>query len=107
MSRSRREEERYLSKDEQEFVEKSHHPEVRELSDSDLSELISRLRERRDRARDIASRQRREMRGKAAPAGAKPSADNTGTREKQAVLAAALKRVNKERERRRETAEAA
>jgi hypothetical protein len=106
VSRSRREERRFLSNDEQEFVSKSHHPDVQELSDSDLSDLVTRLRERRDRARDIAQQQRREMRGKSAPAGAKPSADNTGTREKAAIIAAALKRVNKERERRRETADA-
>ena len=107
MSRSRKEEERFLSKDELEFVSKSHHPEIQDLSDSELSDLVARLRERRDRARDIAQQQRREMRGKSAPAGAKRTADNTGTREKAAVIAAALKRVSKERERRRETAEVA
>jgi hypothetical protein len=107
VSLSRKEEERFLSKDEQEFVAKSHYPELRGLSHSELSDLVARLRERRDRARDISQRQRREMRGKAAPAGAKASADNTGTREKMTVLAAALKRVNKERERRRDLAEAA
>jgi hypothetical protein len=107
VSRSRKEEERFLSKDEQEFVVKTHHPEVCDLSDADLADLVTRLRERRDRARDIAQRQRREMRGKAAPAGAKASVDNTGSREKMTILAAALKRVNKERERRRGTAEAA
>ncbi len=107
MSRSRKEEARFLSKDEQEFVAKSHHPEVQEVSDSDLSDLVTHLRERRDRARDIAQRQRREMRGKSAPAGAKKAADNTGSREKAAVISAALKRANKESERRRETADAA
>lgn len=104
MSRSRKEEQRLLSKDEQEFVAKSHHPEICTLSDADLSDLLTRLRDRRDRARDIAQQQRREMRGKAAPAGTKRAADNTGTREKASVIASALKRANKERERRRETA---
>jgi len=106
MSRSRKEEERFLSKDEQEFVSKSHHPEVKNLGDSELADLVTRLRERRDRAREIAQRQRREMRGKSAPSGAKASADNTGSREKAAIIAAALKRVSKERERRLETADA-
>ena len=106
VARSRKEEERFLSKDEQEFVARSHHPDVRELSDSDLSDLVSRLRERRDRARDIAQKQRREMRGKSAPSGAKPSADDTGSRQKAAIIAAALKRVSKEGERRRETKDA-
>jgi len=106
VSRSRKEEERFLSNDEQEFVTMSRHPDVQKLSDSDLSDLVTRLRERRDRARDISRQQRREMRGKSAPSGVKPSADNTGSREKAAIIAAALKRVNKESERRRETADA-
>ncbi|MCG6121857.1 MAG: hypothetical protein MEP57_04010 [Microvirga sp.] len=106
MSMSRKSEERFLDKDEKEFVSQSHHPELKSLSDSALSDLIGKLRDRRDKARDVGARQRREMRGKAAPAGARRAADNTGTREKQAVLAAALKRLNKERERRGETVEA-
>ena len=104
MSRSRKSEERLLNKDEQEFVAKSRHPAIRDLSDADLSDLVARLRERRERARDIAQQQRREMRGKAAPSGAKPAVDNSGTGEKASVIASALKRANKERERRRETA---
>ena len=62
---------------------------------------MKRLRERRDRARDIARQQRREMRGKAAPSGASAAADNSGIRRKRDLLAAALKRANKETERRR------
>jgi len=108
MARSRRTEQRALDKDELAFVEKSHHPAIKELSDKDLADLIRQLRDRRDKARDIASQQRREMRGKSAPAGAKPAADNSGTKEKLAILAAALKRANKERDRRGAgTAEAA
>ncbi|TVR10219.1 MAG: hypothetical protein EA385_04555 [Salinarimonadaceae bacterium] len=103
MSMSRKTEERFLDKDEKEFVGLSHHPEIQELSDAALSDLIGKLRDRRDKARDVGARQRREMRGKAAPTRGRAAADNTGTREKQAVLAAALKRANKERERRRET----
>ncbi len=104
MARSRRNEQRALDKDELAFVEKSHHPAIKELSDKDLADLIRQLRDRRDKARDVANRQRREMRGKAAPAGAKGASDNTGTKEKMAVLAAALKRANKERDRRGEGA---
>ncbi|MCC5979989.1 MAG: hypothetical protein JJU21_18170 [Salinarimonas sp.] len=104
MARSRRTEQRALAKDELAFVEKSHHPEIQELSDKDLADLIRQLRDRRDKARDIASRQRREMRGKSAPTSAKAASDNTGTKEKMAILAAALKRANKERDRRGEDA---
>ena len=41
------------------------------------------------------------MRGQSPlPPGPKPAADNSGTKEKLAILAAALKRANKERDRR-------
>lgn len=101
MSRTRRDEARLLSRHEHELVQQSHHPAVQDLSDSDLSDLIKRLREQRDRARDVSRQQRREVRGKAAPSGTRPATDNSGTKEKGAMLAAALRRTSKERERRR------
>lgn len=101
MSMSRRREERLLDAGETELVKRSHHPELGAEDDKALPELIRLLRERRDRARDRSRRQRREWRGKAAPSGANPATDNTGTREKAALLAAAVKRVSKEHERRR------
>jgi hypothetical protein len=99
MARSRSEENRLLNKDEQELAAQARHPALAELSDSDLTSLIGRLRERRNRARDVAARQRREMRGKA-PSGAQPAADDTGSRAKRDVLSSALKRANKEKDRR-------
>lgn len=101
MSYTSRAEQRFLSADERVLVAKSHHPALRELAETELQALITLLRERRDRAGDIAHRQRREMRGKAHPAGAQSASDDVGTRMKKQVLAAALKRANKERERRR------
>lgn len=101
MSRPRGEDERLLSKDEHDLVSQTRHPEVKALGAKELSDVISRLRDRRDRAADIAKRQRREMRGKAAPSGVSPATDNTGTRSKRDLLAAALKRANKESSRRR------
>lgn len=100
MASTRRDEDRVLSADEKELVAKTRLKALQELETRELSDVISRLRERRDRAKSTASRQRREMRGKAAPAGAKPAADDTGTREKSAVLGEALKRANKEASRR-------
>lgn len=100
MSRTRRDEARLLDADEHALVDQTHHPALRGISDRDLSDLIRRLRERRDRARDVSRRQRREIRGKAAPSGTRPASDNSGTKEKGALLAAALKRANKERARR-------
>lgn len=102
MAMSRKDEARLLDKDEAVLVEKSHHPEIASLDDKALGETIKLIRERRDRAREIGQRQRREMRGKARPQGAKPAGDNLGTKHKMAVLAAALKRLNSEQTRRRE-----
>ena len=101
MSTARRNEERLLSADERELVERSHHPALAALSDSELADLAKLLRERRDRAGDIARRQRREMRGKARARGAQPAADDTGTRLKAGVLAQAMKRLNAEAARRK------
>jgi hypothetical protein len=101
MSIARKDEARLLAKDELELVEKTHHPAIAELSDKELAETKKLLRERRDRASDIAKRQRREMRGKARAQGAKPAADNLGSKEKSAALGQALKRLNSETARRR------
>lgn len=95
-----RDEVRALSDDELELVVKSHIPLVLDLSDTELRDLTRQVREKRKRARDIANRQRREMRGKAERPGAAPARDNAGTKHKAAVLAGALKRLNNEKERR-------
>jgi hypothetical protein len=100
MARSIKHERRLLSADELTLVEKTHHPALGLLPDRDLAELRKLVRERRDRAQDIAARQRREVRGKAAPKGAHAATDDSGTREKRDVLAAALQRLNKEAARR-------
>jgi hypothetical protein len=104
MSIARKDEARLLAKDELELVEKTHHPAIAELSDKELAETKKLLRERRDRASDIARRQRREMRGKARAQGAKPAADNLGSKEKSAALGQALKRLNSETARRQSRA---
>jgi hypothetical protein len=104
MARSIKQERRLLGADELTLVEKTHHPALGLLPDRDLAELRRLLRERRDRARDIAARQRRELRGKAAPKGARAATDDSGTREKRDVLAAAMQRLNKEVTRRQANA---
>jgi hypothetical protein len=95
-----RSETRLLSKDELALVEKTHNPTLAELSDGELSKIHKLLRDRRDKARGIADRQKREMRGKADPKGARPAGDNTGTHSKRDVLAEALSRLNEELKRR-------
>lgn len=98
MSISRRQEDRLLDKNELELVGQSRHPELSQLSDKDLSQLVKLLRDRRDRARDISKTQRRNARGKG-NAEAKEGAER-GNKEKMSVLAQALQRANKERARR-------
>lgn len=100
MARSLRQERQALSVDEFKLVEQTHHPALGLLSDKDLAELVKLVRERRERARTIAARQRRELRGKSEPKGARAATDDTGTRIKRDVLAAALQRLNKEASRR-------
>jgi hypothetical protein len=91
------EERRALDADELALAEQSRHPRLGELSDRELSDLVSRLRSRRNRARDIADRQGREARAKAAPAGASPARGNKGTLSKHDYLNAALERAMEER----------
>src|SRR6202030_4489730 len=100
MARSMKHERRLLGADELTFVDKTHHPALGLLPDRDLAELRKLVRERRDRAQDIAARQRRELRGKGAPKGTRPATGESGTREKHGLLAAALQRLNKEAARR-------
>jgi len=101
MAITQKQEARALSADERALVEKSHHPALQALSDRDLADLISRIRERRDRAQAEAARRRREMRGKAEAKGAAPSKADEGSKLKHAVLGAAVRRLNAEKERRR------
>lgn len=50
------EEQRALSRDELEMADQTRHPALGDLSDRDFSDLVSRLRERRNRARDLGGR---------------------------------------------------
>jgi hypothetical protein len=85
--------ERLLSLSERELVEMTVPAALAALSRTDLRALAGRLREARDRARGMARQQKREMRGKAPPRGARPAADSLGTEAKAEVLVEALKRV--------------
>lgn len=96
MSISAATEKRLLTADEHDLVAKSHYPHVSALDREALAEARRRLRTFRDKARDVSRHQRREMRGKADPRGAKPASDNSGTEMKRRVFASALKRVNRE-----------
>lgn len=105
MNLTRKDEERYLDKDERDLVAKSHQPELTGLPDEDLAKLKRLIRERRDRARDIAARQRREIRGKGRPQGQEAARDDAGSKVKLAVLAKAMRRLNTETVRRSQKAD--
>ncbi len=84
---------RLLSAGERELVDATHGAVLARQSREELQALGKRLREARDRARGIARRQQREMRGKSEPRGATLARDNAGSLAKTEVLVAALKRV--------------
>jgi hypothetical protein len=89
-------EQQMLTQPEFEVVRQSHYPEICSLSKDELAATVRRLRDYRDKARDVARQQRREMRGKAAARGARPATDNSGTLRKKQIFAGALRRVNRE-----------
>ena len=89
-------EKRMLTATEFEVVEQSHYPAIMELPKEELSDILKLLREFRNKARDRAHQQRREMRGKSAPRAAVAAGDNSGTERKREIFASALKRVNRE-----------
>jgi len=101
---SRKQEERALSADERTIVARSRPPALQALSDVELARLVKLLRERRDRARTVAARQRREMRGKARSRGASPSRADDGSALKLTVLSTAARRLASEADRRRRVA---
>lgn len=99
MSIDRKTEERLLDKDERKLVEAARHPALSAMDTEGLRTLAHRLRERRDRARGIADKQRRNVRGKGS-APAKSEHADAGNRQKAALLQAAIARLNKEYARR-------
>jgi hypothetical protein len=101
MPKSPKQEARALSADERELVAKSRPPALQALTDTQLATLLKRMRERRNRARTVADRQRRELRGKTRARGATPSKADEGSRLKLSVLTTALQRLDAETQRRR------
>lgn len=100
MAVSRKNEQRFLDADERQLLQRTRSTQLTELSDKDLVDTLKLLRERQTRARAIANRQRREMRGKADPSSRAPAARNDGSERKNEILTGAVKRINNERNRR-------
>jgi len=103
MSITRKAEVRSLSHTELEVVAATHHPGIRGLGLEELQRHRRLIRAFRDKARDTAHQQRREMRGKGDVRGMSPARDNAGTVQKGQILSGALKRVNREIRRRNDT----
>ena len=89
-------ERRMLTEAEFEAVGRTHYPGICGQPKEELIGLARRLREYRDKARDITRHRRRERRGKAEPRGATPAPSEAGTSTKKQIFASALKRVNRE-----------
>ena len=102
MAITKKQELRALTESERELVGMSGVRAARSLTDAELNRLVKRLRTRRDRAKTVAERQRREMRGKARPRGATPTKADEGSMVKLEVLSAALARLDTETARRGE-----
>lgn len=106
MAVSRRAQIRLLDRDELELVDRSRGEALSSAGHADLVSLRSLIRERRDRARSLAQQQRREMRRKAEPRGARAATGNAGTVAKHDVLTSALKRIGNELRRREQSEKA-
>jgi hypothetical protein len=89
-------ENRLFNAAELELVTATRGPEIGLIPTDQLKSLGRRLREAHSKARDIAARQQREIRGKADPHGARPAVDNTGTLAKAQALSEALQRLDAE-----------
>ena len=96
MSMSAKTERALLNSDEIAVLRSTHHPEIYDLSRKELTELQTRLRDMRDKARTLTRQKQRETRGKSEPRGKSfPGSVEQPQRRKQ-LFAAALKRVKKE-----------
>ncbi len=104
MSDQSEQEARLLSAAEREAVDQTREPAIATLSRVQLQALAKRLRDARDRARTIASQQKREMRGKGRPRGTTPATDNLGTLGKVEVIDQALRRIGRQLRTEREAA---
>ena len=100
MAINRKGEKSLLDHDEWTLVESTHLPEVKSLSDADLAAAGKRLRDLRNKQRDLGHEKRRIARGKAEPRGGSFPGTYEGPKRKKQVFAHALRRVNDEAGRR-------
>lgn len=97
MAITRKAEEALLSGEELQIVVKTRHPEIRQVPNGELAGLRSQLRDRRDAARQLAARQRSEVRGKGRGG---EDREDAGIQKRLAALSKAMQRLNREFDRR-------
>jgi len=88
-----------LSHDEYETVRLTHHPAIYDVESAELDATRSRLRKMRAKEQTLSRQKRREARGKGEARGASFPGTAERPSQRKRVFAAALKRINKERER--------
>lgn len=100
MATNRKAEQSLLDHEEWTLVASTHLPELKALSDADLVAARKRLRDLRDKQRDLTREKRRIAKGRAEPRGGSFPGTYEGPQRKKQVFAHALRRVNDESGRR-------
>lgn len=100
MSICRKQEQAALNHEDWTFVATTHHPALGELSDEELSETRTRLRQMHAKQRDFTAHKGRVGRGKAELRGGSFPGTIEGPRFRKQIFAQALRRVNSEVQRR-------
>jgi hypothetical protein len=95
-------ENRALNAAELDMVNGTRPPAIEQRTRDELKALTHRLRQAHSRANDIATRQQREIRGKAEPHGASRAKDAAGSVAKTQALFEAIQRIDEELKRRDE-----
>ncbi len=90
-----------MKRDEMEIVSQTHHPAIHDVEDKALTEVRLRVRDLLDKERTLVRGMRRSIRGKADARGGSFPGEVEKPAQRKQVLAAALKRLNKELSRRR------
>ena len=93
--------EKHLTAEERDLVARTRRPDIVDLDDAELRKVVRQLRERRDRARDTAQDRRRAKAKSGGGRAAGADAEGAGAQRRRGALVSAVKRANKELERRR------
>jgi hypothetical protein len=85
-----------LSHEEYEMIRLTHHPAIYDAEATALADLRSRLRKMHDKERTLSRQKRREVRGKGGARGANFPGNAERPSQRKQILAAAVKRLNRE-----------